>query len=179
MLYETSVPVFIYYLEKLSGILNLLENQKSTYTKREILDAQLAPNMLPLAQQVNASVAFAKRASFALADTPVPGLYYASDSFETLQRNIQESIHLLKGLPKASFIADNDTLVNAGAGNASHTMNKHDFLYLLCIPNFFFHISMTYAIGRHLGFEIGKEDFDGFHQFEKGFSFSKHEADRA
>ena len=33
------------------------------------------------------------------------------------------------------------------------------------LPNFFFHLSMAYAILRHLGVAVGKPDFDGWHVY--------------
>ena len=42
---------------------------------------------------------------------------------------------------------------------------------MYALPNFFFHYSMVYAIARQAGVEIGKSDFDGYHDYPVGFTF--------
>ena len=39
------------------------------------------------------------------------------------------------------------------------------FLQQYALPNFFFHVTTAYAILRHLGVELGKADYDGFHVY--------------
>jgi len=46
-----------------------------------------------------------------------------------------------------------------------------DYYLLYAVPNFFFHLTMVYAIARQAGVPIGKADFDGFHAYPPGFRF--------
>jgi hypothetical protein len=39
--------------------------------------------------------------------------------------------------------------------------NGLDYLRYFVLPNFYFHITATYAILRHNGVELGKSDFIG------------------
>ncbi len=39
------------------------------------------------------------------------------------------------------------------------------------MPNFLFHLSMGFAVLRAGGLEIGKGDFDGLHEYPRGFRF--------
>jgi hypothetical protein len=41
------------------------------------------------------------------------------------------------------------------------TMKGEDYLRQFVLPNFYFHITMTYALLRHFGVELGKADFLG------------------
>ena len=45
---------------------------------------------------------------------------------------------------------------SADAGSAAH-----DYLVQVAVPNFFFHVTMAYAILRHNGVKLGKMDFIG------------------
>jgi hypothetical protein len=40
-----------------------------------------------------------------------------------------------------------------------------EFLYQYALPNFFFHLTAAYAILRHEGVALGKQDFDGWHAY--------------
>jgi hypothetical protein len=41
------------------------------------------------------------------------------------------------------------------------TMTGEDYLRQFVLPNFYFHVTMTYALLRHFGVELGKADFLG------------------
>jgi hypothetical protein len=40
-------------------------------------------------------------------------------------------------------------------------MKGADYLVHFVLPNFYFHVTTAYAILRHCGLEIGKQDFIG------------------
>ena len=40
-------------------------------------------------------------------------------------------------------------------------MKGHDYLVEMSLPNFYFHVSMVYAILRHNGVDLGKRDYIG------------------
>jgi hypothetical protein len=40
-------------------------------------------------------------------------------------------------------------------------LGGEDYLLQMTIPNVFFHVTMAYAVLRHNGVEVGKEDFLG------------------
>lgn len=40
---------------------------------------------------------------------------------------------------------------------------RHTFLAEFALPNFFFHLSMAYALARMLGCSVGKAGYDGLH----------------
>jgi hypothetical protein len=42
-----------------------------------------------------------------------------------------------------------------------HEFNGVDYLTGFALPNFFFHVTMTYALLRAAGVEIGKRDYLG------------------
>ncbi len=44
-------------------------------------------------------------------------------------------------------------------GASGKRLRANDYLYNRQIPNFFFHVSMAYALLRHAGVPIGKADY--------------------
>jgi hypothetical protein len=50
-------------------------------------------------------------------------------------------------------------------------MPASEYVSSFVLPNFFFHISMVYAIAKNNGVSVSKGDFDGIHQYPKGFSW--------
>jgi hypothetical protein len=50
-------------------------------------------------------------------------------------------------------------------------MPASEYVSSFVLPNFFFHISMVYAIAKNNGVSVSKGDYDGIHQYPKGFSW--------
>ncbi|MCG7587734.1 DUF1993 family protein [Photobacterium sp. OFAV2-7] len=50
-------------------------------------------------------------------------------------------------------------------------MSQSEFIHQYILPNFYFHISMVYAIAKSKGVVLSKADFDGIHSYPSGFSF--------
>jgi hypothetical protein len=46
-------------------------------------------------------------------------------------------------------------------GGQAMTFTGQDYLLQFALPNFYFHLTMAYAILRHNGVQIGKRDFLG------------------
>lgn len=57
------------------------------------------------------------------------------------------------------------------AGFAQLDQPGAEYLQLFALPNFFFHLSMGFAVLRQGGIEIGKSDYDGLHDYPQGFRF--------
>jgi uncharacterized protein len=161
-LYATSVPVFQHYLERLAHIVQKAQQHNAG---RELLHAQLAPNMLPFHNQVEIATNFSLRACFPLAGLPLPGYGEFAATWDGLHERINRAQKLLADLPMAAFEAAAARSVTDPAGQATVTLGAQDFLQRYALPNFLFHISMTYAIARHCGVPLGKADFDGLHSY--------------
>lgn len=59
------------------------------------------------------------------------------------------------------------------AGFADVCLPASQFLWLYIVPDFQFHASMVYAIGRAQGVRLSKGDFDGFHEYPPEFSLGR------
>ena len=166
-LYEASIPVFLRYLDRLRGLVDAAEAhaQSAGLDAAEILNARLAPNMLPFETQVKIAANFALRASFPLAGRDVPPYGDSPVSFAGLRACIARTVTLLATLEAAQFNASEARVIESRAGNALVALPASEFLFQYALPNFFFHLTAAYAILRSVGAPIGKADFDGLHVY--------------
>ncbi len=166
-MYTASVPVFSRYLDQLAKLLVLAEAHIARHQldPKAVLEAGLAPSMLPFAVQVEIAANFALRACAPLAGRDVPPLREHRDSLSSLQRHIASTRAFLATLTPADMDGREGQQFTSKAGQAMLSLEGPAFLTQYALPNFFFHTTTAFAILRHIGVEIGKADFDGFHLY--------------
>lgn len=169
-LHAGAVPVLSHYLHQLA---QMLDKAAMHQAGPALLAQRLAPDMFTLGQQVQIAAGFAQRAVAPLVGLAAPSLGEgdAADLAE-LQRRVAQAQAFVSALQPAQFMADSAApLIQTQAGEAGLAFTPGDFLRLYALPNFFFHLSMAYALLRQAGVPLGKPDFDGWHRYPAGFSF--------
>ncbi|WP_431298703.1 DUF1993 family protein [Tabrizicola sp. BL-A-41-H6] len=156
-MYDASVPVFRHYLTRMSGMVER--------AGREAMEARIADSF-PANQQFATAAGFAMRVTCPLAGREVPDLP------EALGPRLAVARALLGSMKAAEFEGAESRIIRHRAGFAELEQTGTEFLYLYGLPNFFFHLTMGYAALRAAGVPLGKADFDGFHQYPEGFSFT-------
>ena len=166
MLYRACVGVFARSLDRLAALLDRAEDARRDDAAglAVLLEARLAPDMLPLRTQAEIVCNFALRAAFPLAGEPVPGYGEFPGDLAGLRARIARTRGLLDGLAPERF-DDAARLVRDRAGEADVVLPAERFLFEYALPNLFFHLSIAYAILRAQGVAVGKADFDGFHRY--------------
>lgn len=166
-LYDTTVPVLARYLGQLRGLLNLAAQHGGTHglAEADLLQARLAPDMLPLHQQVEVAVNFVFRTCAPLAQQAADGATPVKVSFTALNARVAQAQAFLRSLEPAAFADAAQRTVHDRAGLADIALDGATYATHYALPNFFFHLSMAYAILRHLGVAVGKPDFDGWHVY--------------
>ncbi len=168
-LYDASVPVFLRYLNHLDGLVEAAESHTIDHIDlSNLLQASIAPDMLPFATQVHIAAYFALRACFPIADKPLPPDRDFPATAQGLHLRIAYVIEQLKTLHISDFEGRETAVLESTAGNALVSLKAPEFLFQYIMPNFFFHITTAYAILRGQGVAIGKEQFDGFHRYKAG-----------
>lgn len=164
---EACVPVFLRYLERLRALLDAAEAHASArgWPASQLLEARLADDMNPFATQVVITANFALRACFPLAGQAIPPDEPVGAGFDGLRARIDRVCELLDSLPAELFDGAEARVLQSRAGEALVSLPASEFLLQYAFPNFFFHLSMAYAILRSRGVVIGKADFDGFHAY--------------
>jgi hypothetical protein len=167
-LYEASVPVFSRYLGRLIGLIDAAESHvhSRNLEASEVLGARLVQDMMPFETQVLIAANFALRATFPLAGQAIPPYGEFASTFEGLRSRITHVVELLNSLEPSQFESGESRVVESKAGNALVSLRAPEFLFQYALPNFFFHVTVGYAILRSRGIPVGKEHFDGLHSYE-------------
>jgi uncharacterized protein len=164
-LHQASVVVFRRYLARLKVLLASAQAHVGADGSTVLLDARLAPDMLPFHVQVEIVSNFALRASFPLAGEAVPDYGTFPSNFDGLHARIVRNLKLLDTLAPDSFANASTRVISDRAGDADVSLPADEFLFQYALPNFFFHFTTVYAILRSHGVGVGKGDFDGFHRY--------------
>ncbi|MDU4251814.1 DUF1993 domain-containing protein [Pseudomonas sp.] len=162
-IYQASVPVFIRMLGNLSAILAKAAEhaQAKSIEPSVLINARLAPDMLPLARQVQIASDSAKGAGARLAGVEVPSYVDDETTFDELQARIARTVEFLRTLKPEQFEGAEDRTIELKLRAREVSFKGSDFLLGFVNPNFYFHITTAYDILRHNGVEVGKMDYLG------------------
>ncbi len=166
-MYESTVPVLARYLAQVSRMLQLAQAyaHDRQLDPAHLLQARLAPDMLPLAVQVTVATHFVFRICAPLCGQNTPPHAQAGSSFADLQARLAATQAYLASLTPQQMQGSALRMCTSQAGQALVSLPAPAFVSQYALPNFFFHTSMVYAILRHAGVPLGKADFDGWHAY--------------
>ena len=162
-MHQAAVPTIS---RALTNLVNVLEKGAQSCEARKIdpavlVQARLAPDMFPLAKQVQIATDVAKAACSRLAQQEPPAYEDHEKTFAELIERLRKTIALIEALPAAKFEGAEDRTVTWKAGENTRSMQGVPYLFHHALPNVFFHCTTAYAILRHNGVDIGKRDFLG------------------
>jgi hypothetical protein len=127
-----------------------------------LLNTRLAPDMFPLVRQVQIATDLAKNGAARLAGVEPPRYEDKETTIDELKARLAKTIAYLKTVDpkKIDAATDREITFPLGPTNKGH-MKGDDYLNHFVLPNVYFHLTTAYAILRHCGVEIGKQDFLG------------------
>ena len=163
-LYAASVPVFKQMLNSMSAVLAKAEAHAAAKNidPNALLQARLFPDMFTLIRQVQIAAEFARGASARLAGVEVPKAEDQEKTFADLQALIGKAVAFLDGLTAAQIDGQEGREIILRPGTPKEKkFTGQTYLLSYALPQFFFHVTTTYAILRHSGVEIGKRDYMG------------------
>lgn len=169
-LYSATVPIFRHYLQRLAETVDIAE-QHERRTGRPMLSAALAKGMFAYAQQVNIACGFSVRAVCPLLGIDPPTLAGGDRDWSDLRDRIGATLVFLAQVDAAQIDAAEDLEISTTAGQATRSFKGSDFILQYALPNFFFHVTTAHAILRNQGVPVGKQEFDGYHEYPTGFTF--------
>lgn len=152
-------------LSRLDNVENVLEKIPA-----ELFSKALSEDMFSLGMNANIAINFTLRGYCPLVHIDVPNLQAETQDktaiLEQLVRtkNFLSNIEDVEQLPK-------DIMLSEKLGFKEVALPAPDFIHQLILPNFYFHLSMVYAIARTNGVKLSKGDYDGLHQYPENFSF--------
>lgn len=163
-LHAISVPVYRQMLTALAGILDKAE---SHFAPKKVADAtllgtRLIPDMFPLARQVQIACDHAKNGPARLAGVEPPKFEDTEASIAELKARIAKVLDYIASFDAAAIDAGAARTVRFPVGGGRQAeMTGADYLVHYSLPNFYFHLTMAYAILRQAGVDVGKRDFLG------------------
>ena len=163
-LYDASVPVFKQLLQALSDVLAKGEMDASSrkFDPEILLQARLYPDMFPLLKQVQVAADFARGACARLAGEAVPTLPAEQNNFQELTTLIKDSIAFLDSISPAQINGQESREIVLRPGTPKERrLPASAYLLHYALPQFFFHVTTSYAILRSNGVAVGKKDFMG------------------
>ncbi len=163
-MYTNSVPVFKQLLTAMRTNLatTAAEVAAKSMNADAFLQARLYPDMFPLVKQVQIAADFARGISARLAGVDVPAHDSNETSFADLDALLAMTLSFLDGLDAATFDgAESRDIVLRPGTPKERKLGGQAYLSSYGLPQFFFHVTTTYAILRHNGAAIGKKDYMG------------------
>lgn len=158
-LYASSVGVFTRGLAAAERVLEKAEaHAKATgMSEAALLDARLATDMFPLRRQIQIVCDFAKQVPSRLLGLPLPAALQGEPGVAELRQEIGAARDFLASLKPEQFEGRDEMPVTFSIGQ-DVTLPAAQYALGFGLMNFTFHLSMAYAIARHLGAELGKRD---------------------
>ena len=156
-LYDASAPVFVNSLINMRAWLDKAADEKSP---EALMVARLAEDMRPLPGQFQMASDTAKNAMARLVGIDPPGMPDTEASFEELQARCDKTIAFIESIDREAVESSEEREVVLKFPNGmGYRFTGADYLRRFALPNFYFHVSMAYAILRAEGVSLGKPDY--------------------
>ena len=162
-IYDISIPVLTRGLTNLSSILDKAAAHAAArkFDPAALAQARLFPDMFPLTRQVQITCDTAKGAAGRLAGIDIPKHEDTETTLDELKQRIAKTLDFVKSVKAEQMKGAESKTIELKFPNRTITFTGLSYLVDFVLPNFFFHESMTYALLRSSGVEIGKMDFLG------------------
>jgi hypothetical protein len=161
---QASLPTFEIGLNALSAILDKAEAFAAAkkVDPAVLLNTRLAPDMFPLIRQVQVATDLAKNGAARLAGVEPPRYEDKETTIAELKARLAKTVAFVKSLDPKQVDAAAGRQITFPLGSTNKgQMQGDDYLNHFVLPNVYFHLAAAYAILRHCGVEIGKQDFLG------------------
>jgi hypothetical protein len=125
-----------------------------------LVAARLAPDQFSFGRQVQAACDQAKFAAAYLSGKEAPSHPDVEKTLPELKQRIATVVAHLETYQAADFAGADERKV-APRWMAPKWLRGEHYLTQLAVPNFYFHVTTAYALLRHNGVVLGKQDFLG------------------
>ena len=163
-MHSMSVPVFVRMLNNMLVWLDKAEAHAvaKKFDPNNYLGLRLTPDMLPFSAQIQIATDATKACLARLAGLEAPKWADNEATLDELRARIKKAIEYAQSVPAAKMDGSETREINVPMGPGRTVPFKGEvFLKHFSLPNFFFHCTMTYALLRQGGVELGKMDFLG------------------
>ena len=163
-MHSASVPPFVRMFNNMLSWLDKAQAhaEAKKFDSVNYLGLRLAPDMLPLTRQIQITTDGAKGCVARLAGLDVPKWDDTETTLAELRARVQKALDYVQSIPAAQIDgSEQREIVLPTRQGEPLRMDGERFLKHFVLPNFYFHASLTYALLRHAGVDLGKADFLG------------------
>jgi uncharacterized protein len=163
--HRLTIAAMVSSLENLDKILVKAEThaRQNEIAPEVLLGARLYPDMFSLVQQLQYALYLPMDFAQHFTDAPAPRVGYEEASFEDVHASLKTATGYLKAIP-ASRLAEQAQRVVPTFFDGTKGMPAEDYAAIVAMPDFYFHLSIAYAILRHNGVPLAKKDFIGHYK---------------
>jgi hypothetical protein len=162
-MYDVSCPIFTLTLNNLAAILD----KAATHADVKRVDPKTLPavrlivDMLPLSAQIQIACDTAKGAAARLAGIEIPKHEDTESTIPELKARVAKTLDFIKSIKPEQMQGAESRDIELKFPSGTLKFTGINYLTNFVLPNFFFHMTMTYALLRKNGVELGKRDFLG------------------
>jgi uncharacterized protein len=166
--YDITAPQFIITLNALKKV--LAKGKAFADTKKidmsVLLQTRLAPDQFPLARQIQIATDTAKGCCARLTGKEAPVFEDKETTYDEFIARIDKTIGFIKEFSADDFKNYESKTIRFPWYPGEHLEGKA-YLVQHAIPNFYFHVTTSYAVLRSVGVDLGKRDFLGQQDWKK------------
>jgi uncharacterized protein len=162
-MYAMSHDVFKRALTQLLVVMEkgVASAQARNFETSVLVNARLAPDMLPFARQIQLASDFAKNSMARLAGVDAPRFEDVETTMDELLARVKKTIDYIDTVPPEALEGSETRDIKIPLRDRTVEFKGLPFLQGWALPNFFFHHVTAYALLRHNGVDVGKRDFLG------------------
>jgi uncharacterized protein len=162
-MYDVSAPVLALSLTNLAAILDKAASheQAKKVDPKALPAARLIIDMLPLSAQIQIACDTAKGAVARLAGIESPKYEDTESTIPELKARVSKTLEFIKSVKPEQFLGAETREIELKLPQTVLKFTGLNYLTNFVLPNFFFHITMAYALLRKNGVDLGKRDFLG------------------
>ena len=162
-LYDVSIPIFTLSLSNLAAILD----KAASHAEGKKVDPKVVPaarliiDMLPLSSQIQIACDTAKGAAARLAGIENPKHPDTEVTLPELKARVDKTLDFIKTVKPEQFQGPETREIVLQFPSTTLKFTALNYVTNFALPNFFFHVTMAYALLRKGGVDLGKRDFLG------------------
>lgn len=162
-IHTLAVEQVTHTLKQLLGFLDkgIAYAEAKKFDPTVLVNSRLAPDMHPLSKQIQIVSDTAKFGIARLTGLEAPKFEDNEKTMDELKARILKTIDYVQSAPASAFEGGEDRDVKITVPGRTIEMKGLTYLRGWLLPNFFFHVSIAYAILRHNGVDLGKRDLLG------------------
>jgi len=161
-LYDLSIPQFKKMIQGLERWLDMAQKfaEQKQFDPNVLMAARLAPNQWALARQITTACDTAKFTVARLTGKEAPRHADTETTLAEVRTRIHTVLAYLDSFTRDDFHGASERLISPPPLQGKQILGA-DYFHQMQLPNFYFHVTTAYAILRHNGLELGKNDFLG------------------